>query len=100
MKNSKKMYMVADFSDLHKCIFVKGEEAMMFENICSETNKIKYSKREAGVIINSYKRHHHGSKKKVPRRCYACSSCGTFHITHMPFLKGVREYLKYKASDY
>lgn len=77
-------------------IVEKKEERM----ICDETEKVCYSKREAGEIINGCKRHrgsdHLGRNKNLPKRSYFCRSCGCFHLTHEPFLKNENLQRKWK----
>ena len=53
----------------------------------TECGKICYTKREAGSIINSLKRHRNstrlGRNKEFPRRKYFCTYCGYYHLTHI-----------------
>jgi tyrosyl-tRNA synthetase len=75
--------------------------------ICESTGKIKYSKKEANTIINSYrsyknivtddmgktirmkrfknKKVRQSNKDCIPSRSYYCKECGTYHITHMKY---------------
>ncbi|MCR5764747.1 MAG: ABC transporter substrate-binding protein [Treponema sp.] len=54
--------------------------------ICEESNKICYTQKEAGFIINSCRRHGYKSwgleQKNKPMRKYFCNSCGFWHTTH------------------
>ena len=54
--------------------------------ICEATNKICYSQKESGRIVNRFtqghqKKHYH----KVPVRSYFCKDCRHFHLTHKYF---------------
>lgn len=48
--------------------------------ICSYSGKQCLSRRDAGTIVNKFKRHHRYNEK-YPRRVYYCASCGAFHVT-------------------
>lgn len=88
----------------HHCVtlFIETENERYFmktiegENIrCVFTNKICYTEREAGHIINGCKKHiyignSHWAKqggytnsKNIPRRKYYCKDCGFYHVTHL-----------------
>lgn len=45
--------------------------------------KVKYSQREAGIVINSMRssRYHH-NKKYIPCRKYWCEIFRLYHVTH------------------
>lgn len=73
---------------------------------CRLSGKICYSRRDAGEILNKYKRHrgsdHCGRNKKRPIRSYFCRNCGCFHITHEPYIgkedrKGMNRFLDSEA---
>ena len=53
--------------------------------ICEETQKVCMTVREAGMVLNLFKRHHHmrAKKDKIPKRKYLCKYCGYYHLTHM-----------------
>ena len=62
--------------------------------LCVFTGMICYTEREAGLVINTVKKHHyvgnrkwiksfHGNSKNVPRRKYFCKDCGFYHVTHL-----------------
>ncbi len=57
--------------------------------LCTECGKICYTKREAGSIINSLKRHRNstrlGRNKEFPRRKYFCTYCGYYHLPILRF---------------
>lgn len=68
---------------------IDGEHVM-----CIFTGKICYTEREAGLVINGVKKHHHvgngkwiksnhGNSKNIPRRKYYCKDCGFYHVTHL-----------------
>lgn len=63
--------------------------------ICSETGKICYTEREAGLVMNKARKHfyaghmqmhkeHFANSKDIPRRKYYCKACGFYHVTHKP----------------
>lgn len=60
---------------------------MVSAEYCQVANKKKYSRREAGEVINSAKRNYRGQhlKKKrakiTPQRCYKCEHCNAYHLT-------------------
>lgn len=72
--------------------------------LCKECGKICYTKREAGSIINSLKRHRNstrlGRNKEFPRRKYFCTFCGYYHLTHIAvFNKNSPAGKKTKSED-
>lgn len=54
--------------------------------ICEETNKVCYTEREAGSIINDCRKHGYRKwgveHKDKPMRKYYCKYCGCWHTTH------------------
>ena len=51
------------------------------KRFCETTGKICYSRREAGNILNYTKRNKFG--RNIPKRCFFCEDCGTWHLTHL-----------------
>ncbi|MGL4987535.1 MAG: hypothetical protein ACRC5H_10435 [Treponemataceae bacterium] len=59
---------------------VRGENI-----ICTQTQKVCYTRREAGEIINMCKKRHKGQRirsKSIPQRSYFCTECNCYHTTH------------------
>lgn len=54
----------------------------MNKQICKESGKYCYSKKEAGNMIRYFKKHRNFNKN-IPKRSYFCNYCGTFHLTHL-----------------
>lgn len=62
----------------------------MIENkeFCNTTGKVCYSQKEAGIILNDFKRFRNRNKRKsIPQRYYKCQFCGYWHLTHFRNLK-------------
>lgn len=64
---------------------------------CEATNKICYTTKEAGAIINDCKKHSYkrwgNEPKNKPKRKYYCKDCGFFHVTHMKsYCKNAKEF--------
>ncbi|BDC95888.1 hypothetical protein TRSA_09870 [Treponema saccharophilum] len=76
------------------------------KKICEFSGKICYSRRNSGEIINSQKRHrygdHLGHNKKIIKRCYYCTFCGCYHLTHVPFFKkgDFKRMMKFYEADF
>ena len=55
--------------------------------VCFKEDKICYTEREAGRIVNICRRHNYGRRgvgqKYKPMRKYYCKNCGFYHITHL-----------------
>jgi len=73
------------------------------KNLCDSTGKVCYSKRKAGEIINDNRKHrksdHLGKNKKIPKRSYMCRGCGSYHLTHEPYLKTSGEKQSFYLSE-
>ena len=56
---------------------------------CLKEEKVCYTEREAGIIINEARRHHFNCDdkrgKRIPKRKYFCRACGFYHVTHYTF---------------
>lgn len=70
--------------------------------ICKETGKNCYSRRNANEIVNSQKHHKKKNvrinKGKIPLRSYYCEFCKSYHLTSMPFHRLVKYDLKKRKS--
>ena len=53
---------------------------------CKDSGKVCLTVREAGVILNSFRRHHSKTRTgKRPCRKYWCPNCGFYHLTHLAY---------------
>lgn len=52
--------------------------------VCSKSGKNCYTRHEAGLLLNLAKRRHKNHSKKIPKRCYFCKYCNTYHLTSIP----------------
>ena len=53
---------------------------------CKDSGKVCLTVREAGVILNRFRRHHGRTRTgNRPYRKYWCSSCGFYHLTHLAY---------------
>ena len=79
----------------------------MIDKICGESGKVCYSKREAGSVVNAFKsrKHFRHCKKgrkgdNVPQRIYFCKYCGTYHVTHIKYIKDRKRYFNgYRGEE-
>jgi hypothetical protein len=59
---------------------------------CKAEEKICYTKREAGIAINSAKKHYYSNERKrgkiIPKRKYFCKDCGFYHLSHWSYFVG------------
>ncbi len=51
--------------------------------LCEDTGKRKYSRKDAGSVVNN-KGNRQRSGKVHPARVYFCTSCGAYHLTRNP----------------
>lgn len=70
-------------------------------NTCSSTGKVCYSERDAGALINKYKKHKgRFASKKRPVRKYRCNMCNCWHVTSMAFITDdVKEFYKKQKKE-
>lgn len=68
--------------------------------ICFQENKICYTEREAGKIVNGCKRHNYNSwgvqRKYKPMRKYFCRDCGFFHVSHLKSYASEAKQIKHR----
>ena len=57
------------------------------EKRCKDSGKVCLTRREAGEILNSFRRHHNHRTRTGERPCrkYWCKSCGFYHLTHLAY---------------
>ena len=57
------------------------------KKICQRSGKVMLTQREAGVQLNSMKKHRTSSHicrgTDKPKRSYYCEYCGMYHVTHL-----------------
>lgn len=63
---------------------------------CKDSGKVCLTVREAGEIINSFKRHHNNKTRNGNRPCrkYWCKCCGYYHLTHLAYFGEKRKFRK------
>ena len=61
--------------------------------ICEYENKICYTQREAGAIVNDCRRHGYRTwgveHKNKPMRKYFCKECRFYHVSHLKSFKNI-----------
>ena len=72
--------------------------------ICFQEQKICYTEREAGIIINTCKRHNYNSRgvrsKYKPMRKYRCKDCGFYHVSHLKSYVHDPKEFKHRERDF
>jgi len=61
------------------------EDIQRSYRVCYETGKNCYTRAECGKILNSIKNNYvhkrHTNRSVIPKRCYYCKECQSWHLT-------------------